>query len=121
MGFLLEDVLYVLLCCFKVDFQGGHSVLDVGWLHVGRMLRLFPFPYPDLIPDQLPKPRSTTETLIYDRWNPEDFLPKDTPMIPLSIPEASPIYTTHHPLSTSTPSPTPLADVPFPLITDYDS
>ena len=40
MGFLLEDVLYVLLCCFKVDFQGGHGVLDMGWLHIERKLDL---------------------------------------------------------------------------------
>ena len=30
LSFLLEDVLYVSLCCFKVDFQGGQGVLDVG-------------------------------------------------------------------------------------------
>ena len=26
LGFLLEDVLHVVLCCFKVDFQGGQDV-----------------------------------------------------------------------------------------------
>ena len=30
LGFLLEDVLYVSLCCFKVNFQGGQGVLDMG-------------------------------------------------------------------------------------------
>ena len=43
LGFLLEDVLYMLLCCFKVDFQGGRSVLDVGCVMECSFLPIFTY------------------------------------------------------------------------------
>ena len=63
----------------------------------------FPLSLPRLDTGPVSEPRSTAETLIYDRWNPKDFLSEDTPTIPLSIPEALPIYTTRHPRPTLTP------------------